>query len=338
MVRTAVHATTTVGARAESLDVRQVRVFLAILERGTIAAGARAVGVAQSTASETLAALERALGVAVVARRRGTHRIELTAAGKALLPHARRLVASVDAAHAAIGRVTERARARVGIVANESISTYLLPPALAEVRRRWPNARFSVTVASCDGVRSGVAAGRFHVGLLLEAATAGDGPPTRRGRAQQRRLARTTIVDDVPLVLFAAPGHPVASRAATAEIRRDQVSHYPIVVSEASGAFHLLLRQFFGADGLAVSPLEPGGSIEGVKRSVAVEPGALGVLPGYAVAEELRTGAFRALRLRPPLPRLRLDCVQATDGPVPPAAAAFIEAVGAAVTGHGRPA
>lgn len=71
------------------LEIRQLRAFVALVERKRITAAAQSLGLAQSTVSEALSALERALGTPLVLRRRGGHGLELTDVGHALLPHAR---------------------------------------------------------------------------------------------------------------------------------------------------------------------------------------------------------------------------------------------------------
>ena len=45
------------------IELRHLRVFAAVVDAGTYTRAARALGLSQSTVSETLSALERALGV-----------------------------------------------------------------------------------------------------------------------------------------------------------------------------------------------------------------------------------------------------------------------------------
>ena len=88
------------------VEIRQLRAFVAVVERGSISAAAIALGYAQSTLSEALAALDRAIGVTTIARKRGGHATSLTAAGGALLPHARHLLQELDAAHRCVAVAT----------------------------------------------------------------------------------------------------------------------------------------------------------------------------------------------------------------------------------------
>ena len=301
---------------AHSIETRQLRAFVALVDSGSVTAAARALGLAQSTVSEALAALERTLGAAVVVRRRGGQEPVLTAAGAALLPHARAALEALDAAQAAVAGAAATARASVAIITNESVSTYLLPGLLNALRERWPNARFAVSVGPCHDVRAGVARGEFDAGVLLSSAS-----QHRHGDDEHIVLA-----PDVPLVVFAMRAHPLASDFARGALRRDQIAGYPLFVSDAAGDFHALLARFFEHDGVPGPALHPAGSVEGVKRGVRSDPRALGVLPAYAVAEELGAGPFVPIRLRPAPPRMRLEAVL-------PAAASRHSAVAALLDG-----
>lgn len=292
---------------SSTLEVRQLRAFLAVVAHGSVSAAAVALGLAQSTVSEALSALDRAVGAQTILRRRGAHETALTDAGKALLPHARRLLQDLDAVHLAIAGVTHGANATIDVTANESVSTYLLAPVLGALRKRWPNTRFSVSVATCSNVRSGVAEGQCNLGLLLEnrGETTGNAAGTKARRADGSATA-TVLASDIPLVIFAGTKHPLVRGARRTALPRDAIASFPMFVADAAGDFHELIRRYFAADGLPGPRLEPVGSIDGVKRGVDADVSALGILPLYAVEEDIRSGRVHALELTPPLPRMQL--------------------------------
>ena len=69
------------------LELRHLRVFLAVAQLGGHTRAARSLGVSQSTVSETLSSLERALGTPLF--RKSARGSTLTPTGEALLPLAR---------------------------------------------------------------------------------------------------------------------------------------------------------------------------------------------------------------------------------------------------------
>ena len=306
------------------LEVRQLRAFLALVESGRVTAAARTLALAQSTVSEALAALERALGAQLVVRGRGSNVARLTAAGQALVPCARDILAAIDTAHAAVAGATKSARASVEIIANESASTYVLPAALAELRQRWPKTRFSVSVATCSSVREGVADGGFDVGLMLE--WGGDHRGTGES-AHAESEDRRTLVDGVPLVIFARPSHPLVGLASRRRVPRAELAEYRLFVSDAAGDFHAMVHRFFTHDRPGGSRIESTGSVEGVKRAVIANADAVGLLPAYAVADELRLGTLARLDVRPPPPQMQLVARLSRSRVRHPAADELLEAV-----------
>src|SRR5450432_1115414 len=108
---------------SKDIEVRHCRVLVAVKENGGVAAAARALGLAQSTVSETLLSLERVPGAPVTLRRPGRE-ATLTAAAATLLPHAQVLI-SVSETARAVFSTNGGGTIRLGAV--ESISSFLLP-------------------------------------------------------------------------------------------------------------------------------------------------------------------------------------------------------------------
>jgi DNA-binding transcriptional LysR family regulator len=305
-----------------TLEVRQLKAFVALVEQRSVTAAAQALGLAQSTMSEALSSLERTMGTPLFLRRRGSHELVLTEAGEALLPHARSVLELIATAHVAVASVTTGARARVAIATNESLSTYIVGPQLDIMRRQWPNTIFEVTVMMCAGVRSGVEGGEYDVGLLLQPTD--DAPPMSLAE-------RAVISQDVPLVIFVQPAHPLA-RAAHARVRRDALGEYALYISDAAGDFHLLVRRYLEQDGLPGPHIHPTGSVESVKRSVLGDARAIGLLPAYALADEMRDHRVVALRVTPGPPRMSLEALFSRTHAQHPATRQLIDAVAAAYT------
>lgn len=76
-----------------SVELRQLRCLVAIMETGTFTDAAIELGISQAGVSRNLAALETQLGIRLLART--TRSIELTAAGERTLRHAHRVLAAL---------------------------------------------------------------------------------------------------------------------------------------------------------------------------------------------------------------------------------------------------
>jgi DNA-binding transcriptional LysR family regulator len=78
------------------VDVRWLQVLVELADRGTLRAVADATGYSTSAVSQQLASLQREIGDVMVEP--AGRRLVLTPAGRALLPHARSVLATLDAA------------------------------------------------------------------------------------------------------------------------------------------------------------------------------------------------------------------------------------------------
>ncbi|NPV22691.1 LysR family transcriptional regulator [Bradyrhizobium aeschynomenes] len=123
---------------AEPSDWSLLRSFLAVVRRGSLSAAARATGLTQPTVGRHIDELETGLGVALFTRSQAG--LLPTEAATALVPHAE----AMEAAFAALVRTARtggdarQPRGVVRISASEIVGTFVLPPILAGIRKRYP--------------------------------------------------------------------------------------------------------------------------------------------------------------------------------------------------------
>lgn len=284
------------GLRGD-LEVRHCRMLVAVHEQGGIVAAARALGVAQSTVSEALLALERLLGVPVLQRSRGRGG-HLTPAVEALLPHARALIAASEAVMAAF--VGGGAVVRLGVV--ESVSSFLLPRPLSEIRKLWPSLDVQVSVGLCEDLRRRASLQELDAAITIEGS-----------RAAADSWPGTQTLSPAHLQFVVAP----TERWGDGQASRESLRAHSLLLADSAGAFNSLLRAWFGDPGQCPR-LESAGSIDGVKRGVLAGD-AVGVLPSYTVSSEISAGALMALRVAEPLPAIALYLTTATTRSPSPA-------------------
>jgi DNA-binding transcriptional LysR family regulator len=276
------------------LELRQLRVFAAVVEAGTYTRAARALGLSQSTVSETLGALERTIGVTLF--RKSGKGLALTASGEVLLVYARRMSDLTSELVGALAGASSDVKATLVVSAVESVSAYVLPARLAALRARWPGVRVEVSTGRCEEIRERVAQGTTDVGLVLEPEA---GPETGEVLAKAR------------LLIVGAPAHPLARR--TAEPERLLASDF--YMCDAAGNYHEAVRHLFEAAGIPPPRMQAIGTIEGVKRALLAGSTAVGVLPEHSVGPELRDGALAEVHVRPALPSVVLRAGVAAGAP-----------------------
>ena len=132
------------------MTLGQLRTFLAVAATGSVRAAAEQLVVTQPAVSSALAALQREVGVALVAREgRG---LRITAAGQEFAGYVRRSLALLEEAkEAAAGRAgAERNRLRVAAVT--TAGERILPLTLRSFRTQFPDTEISIEVGNRERV------------------------------------------------------------------------------------------------------------------------------------------------------------------------------------------
>lgn len=111
------------------IDPFDLRLFAAIVEQGSITAGARLIHLSLAAASTRLQQLEHAVGATLLLRsKRG---VRTTDAGRTLLRHAGRLQRDMESLHADMAAHAHGVRSTVRVLCNTAAMTEHLPPLLA---------------------------------------------------------------------------------------------------------------------------------------------------------------------------------------------------------------
>jgi DNA-binding transcriptional LysR family regulator len=147
------------------MTLQQLTYFLTSAEHGSFSAAAEALHMAQPSLSEQIRRLEAELGVALFAR--AGRRLELTEAGRLLLPHAER---TVDAAREAADSVREVRELTGGTVAFGTFGSahhYLLGGLVQDFRAQHPNVRVRAVGQNSVEVADAVRDGHLEAGLVV---------------------------------------------------------------------------------------------------------------------------------------------------------------------------
>ncbi|WP_332672294.1 LysR substrate-binding domain-containing protein [Aromatoleum sp.] len=109
-------------------DLTDMRLFLTVVECGSLTQGARTVHLALASVSERIAGMEAALGTPLLERnRRG---VRTTAAGEALVRHARSILGQVEQMRGELRTYATGLKGRVRLLSNTAAMVAFLPPQL----------------------------------------------------------------------------------------------------------------------------------------------------------------------------------------------------------------
>jgi DNA-binding transcriptional LysR family regulator len=146
------------------LTLQQLTYFLAAAGHGSFSAAADALHMAQPSLSEQIRRLEAELGVPLFTRAgRG---LELTEAGRLLVPHAERTLADAQAAVESVREVRDLAGGTVAFGTFGSAHYYLLGGLVQDFRTRYPRVRVRVIGQNSAEVADAVRDGQLEAGLV----------------------------------------------------------------------------------------------------------------------------------------------------------------------------
>jgi DNA-binding transcriptional LysR family regulator len=148
-----------------NLELRQLRYFVAVAEEMHFGRAAARLHMTQPPLSQTIQSLEASLGTPLFERTK--RRVELTPAGAALLPEARRLLAQADTLPDLARRAASGEAGRLSLAFVSTADYSILPSFLREFRERYPLVQIELREATTDVQLEELAQGRVDVGLLI---------------------------------------------------------------------------------------------------------------------------------------------------------------------------
>jgi len=126
-----------------ALNSDALRVFLAVVDTGSMSAAAEFLGQTASGISRSLSRLETQLGVTLLTRT--TRRMELTDEGSVFLLRARDIVGSLDEAEECMRIRHQQPAGKLRVDASAPVMLHCVVPHIAEFRARYPEISLELT-------------------------------------------------------------------------------------------------------------------------------------------------------------------------------------------------
>ncbi len=283
------------------MDLRKLRLFLAVADHGGMTRAAEAEHVAQPSVSQAMRELEGELGTPLF--HRVGRRVVLTAAGDALVGPARQTLRDVDTGRAAVAAVAGLDAGRLDVGALPTLAIDPVTPMVGAFRHAHPG----VTVALADPVDADaledlVATGSCELGVTV------------RTEPSPRFVSRELGTQDLLAVL--PPGTPTP----TSSLSIAALARIPLVAGPVGTATRGQLEEAFDAAGMT-----PQIAVEAAQREAIlplVLAGAGATLYPRALADQAAALGATVVPLRPRLSRPIFLFHRA--GPLSPAATAFL--------------
>jgi DNA-binding transcriptional LysR family regulator len=176
-------------------DLGDLRLFLHVVEAGSITRGAERIHLAIAAASARIRNMEVALGTLLLHRER--QGVQPTPAGRTLVHHARLLLQQAERMHGELAQYAEGIRGQVRLMSNTNALTEFLPEPLSDFLSSHPQVNIDLEERLSDEIVAAVADGTADIGIV--AGTVGvAGLETLPFRTDR-------------FVLVVAPSHPLAT-------------------------------------------------------------------------------------------------------------------------------
>lgn len=177
------------------MDLRQLRVLLAVIEKGSLGRAAEWLNTSQPAVTKTIQRLEAELDVALFER--DARGMRPTQYAECLATHARSISIGVSQAIDDVKSLKVGAKGIVTIGSPPLIATEILPRVVVELAKEHPGLHIRV-VTSSDAISDRILAGEFDFGLDLLGTSASDSG-----------LMERNLFND-KLVLIARQGHRIS--------------------------------------------------------------------------------------------------------------------------------
>lgn len=268
-----------------NLELRQLRYFATVAEELHFGRAAERLHMTQPPLSQAIAQLEDQLGAALFLRNR--RQVELTPAGAALLPEARRMLAQAAELPELVRRAAAGETGRMALAFVTSADYSVLPPFLLRYREAYPNVQIVLQEATSDVQLEELLRGRIDAGLLIP-------PLPDKARAELDYLK----VLEEPLILCA----PQGTLGGAGPVRLQDAPRLPLVVfpRHISPSLHDAILSCFAAAG--ITPVIGQEAIQ-MQTIVSLVSAGMGLaLVPQSVSNLMRPGVeYRALADRTPL-------------------------------------
>jgi LysR family hca operon transcriptional activator len=246
------------------MELRHLRYFVAVAEEKSITVAAkRRLRTAQPSLSRQLRELETEVGTELMTR--SARGIELTAAGKVFLDHARLALAQVEAAASAARRAAHPEQRTLALGFLSGCEPEWLPGVMHVLREELPRIEVTISSKHSPQLAEGLATGKLDAAFL-------------RPEERYPDLVYKVLVSE-PLIVVLPSDHRLASRQAIG--LKDLAGETFIGMADQAPVLRSLIEDYIRRSGVDIRPTH---KVEYLSMAMSLVASTRGValLPDYA--------------------------------------------------------
>ena len=267
--------------RLQTMELRQLRYFVAIVDHGSLSRAALTLHVAQPALTQQLRQLEEELGVQLL--HRSAQGVLSTDAGKIFYEHAQAILKQVADARSAVTQSATRPSGNVTLGLPHSISGALALPLLLAAREQYPEITLQLTEEITGNLTEQLKSGRINLAVLFD-----DG--------QLTPFASSALVEE-EMRFICSSDAPFAPEGRTLSF--EQALATTLILPGAQHGVRPRIDSRARAAGLAAHKVIEINSIAILKSAILAGMGAT-ILPAAPMLAELDSGAMRSYAIHSP--------------------------------------
>ena len=213
------------------MDLRQLQVFVEIVNQGNFTRAAETLHIAQPAVSVTIRKLEEDLDLVLL--NRTEKQVTLTAEGEALLRHAERILDDFGVAATEMSELKELTRGEVRIGIPPMMSAYYFPRIISAFRTRYPKLSLVINGDGAGRIQRMIVKGELDMGVVAN--------PDRVEGIDYQHFLREEIVACLPA------NHPLATQNSIT--MRDFLRH-PLILFKEGYYMRELIDDFLASEKL----------------------------------------------------------------------------------------
>ncbi|MBP3961129.1 selenium metabolism-associated LysR family transcriptional regulator [Paenibacillus lignilyticus] len=264
-----------------ALNFHQLHIFYTVAERGSFSAAAQALHMTQPAVTMQVQSLEDYFGTKLL--QRSTKRIELTEAGRALMPYAQRSIDLIRDTDVQMSKFTTQLKGRLQLGASLTIGEYILPRLLGPFGQEYPHISISMKVMNTAQIMEEIVNHQLNFGLIEAPVNHPD-------------MHMEAVMSD-ELQLIVGKSHPLAD----AEIvDLEEVMSYPFVLREQGSGTRLVMEEQLRVKNMDLSEMKivmELGSTGAVKSAVEAGLG-ISFVSSSSIKHEVALGLIKAIPIR----------------------------------------
>lgn len=257
---------------------------MTLVDHPSVASAAEALGIAQPSLSTSLSKFEKQLGVVLF--KRSARGSELTDAGLALVPRARKLLRQSDAFHELADSLNVESNRAVRFAITPSLGAAIAVPLAETIFNEHPEIRLHITEGMSKGIIAQLEADLIDFGCIYEP-------------IHDSALITEPLVSEELFLITAIDnwaGEILGNGMAFEEISLDRIAALPLVLPRHSYGGRTIVEQALANVGLSPNVVMDIDGLQHLLQMVS-RASAYALLPKAAVIDQLRDGKLACVRI-----------------------------------------